>query len=294
MKQQLAYISLLILFLINIQISFADTLSFSRTYGNFGNAVSISTGRGEFIFISDVQTNQVFKYSKGGVEIARFGGTGFGANGLNNPVSVDAGNGLDVYVSDNLNNRIQKLDYKLNYITAFDFNAYNQTADNSRKIINPAGLTTLSSGDLAVIIRSSEYKAAIVSSFSDINVFLGSNFGFDRIGAGKKVVRGSGLDLWILDADNFDVVNFTTNGIFVKRLREEDIGKTISIAFFDDNLYILNDKYLLKYDLKGNKFDNIINYDSAGVGKVNDFAILNKSTFLFLTSSRIYEYILTK
>ncbi len=123
---------------------------------------------------------------------------------------------------------------------------------------------------------------------------MGSNFGFDRIGAGKKVVRGSGLDLWVLDADNSDVVNFTTNGIFVKRLKGEEIGKTISIAFFDDNLYILNDKSLIKYDLKGNKFDNIINYDASGMEKVNDFTILDKSTFLFLTSAKIYEYNLTK
>lgn len=277
------------------QFAFADSLDYSNTFGSFQNAVSISTGRNEFIFISDAQTNQVFKYSSKGIELAKFGGTGFGLNGLNNPVSIDAGDGLDVFVCDNLNNRIQKLDYKLNYITGFDFNVYNQTADNSKRILYPSGVAFLSSGDIVTLIKSSEYKGAVISSFSDIAVFIGSNFGYDRIGQPGKVVRGKGLDCWILDNENSEVANFTSSGSYLKRLSKlYENDKVISITYFDDKLYILTMKNIIKYDLKAEKYADMFPYSIDGLEKINDFALLNNSTFLILTSKNILQYNLTK
>ncbi len=291
MRKSLSAVFLISAFTLSAQLLAGDSLVYSGSFGNFGNAVSISTGRSEFIFISDASTNQVFKYSSKGIELARFGGTGFGSNGLNNPVSIDAGDGLSVYVCDNLNNRIQKLDYKLNYITAFDFNVYNQTADNSKRILYPSGVAFMSSGDLVTLIKSSEYKAAVLNSFSDITVFMGSNFGYDRIGQPAKVVRGMGLDCWILDNDNSEVSNFTTTGSYVRRLSKPSQSENvISIAYFGDNLYLLTMKSIIKYDLKGEKYSDIFPYAIDGLGKINDFALLNNSTFLILTSNSVLQY----
>lgn len=270
-----------------------DTLTFSKSYGNFQNAVSISTGRGESVFIADAEMNTVFKFSAAGVELARFGGSGFGSYSLNNPVSIDGSNGIEVFISDNLNNRIQKLDYKLNVITAFDFTKYNQTADNSKRIYYPIGVASLSSGDIAVISSSSENKSFIISSFSDINIFLGSNFGFNRLGKPSKIVRGRQLDVWILDKETNEVVNFVSSGLYVKRLKLMTSEKILSIAYFDDHLYFLTQGSLYRYNLIALKYDKVYGFGIDQQVKINDFAILNTSDLLVLTSNNVYVFNLT-
>jgi DNA-binding beta-propeller fold protein YncE len=289
MKRLLQYTILSLIFFVSIKSS-ADTLIYSKVYGNFQNAVSISSGRGEFVFVSDAGTNQVFKFTTEGKNTAKFGGTGFGLNELSSPISIDATDGLDVFVCDYQNNRIQKLDYKLNFITGFDFNQYNLTAENSKKILYPAGITILSTGDIAVLINNSEFKAALIKSLSDVNIFMGSNFGYDRIGAPKKIVRGKELDLWILDGETGESVNFSSTGQYIKRLKPEVTDNVLNITFFDNNLYMLTGKNIIKYDLKAGKFDKIVEFSIEGLEKINDFTLLNNSTFLFLTSKKVYEF----
>jgi hypothetical protein len=99
----------------------ADTLTYTDSFGSFQNAASISASREEFIFVSDQQTNQLFKYSINGNLLQTFGGTGINENSLNGPVSVDASNGLDVYVCDNRNNRVQRYDINLHFIATFNY-----------------------------------------------------------------------------------------------------------------------------------------------------------------------------
>ncbi|KXK55211.1 MAG: hypothetical protein UZ05_CHB002000646 [Chlorobi bacterium OLB5] len=110
------------------------------SFGKFQNAVSITTAREEYIFVSDLDANVIYKFSRSGSKLAAFGGAGLGQNELNQPYSIDASNGLDVLVADYQNNRIKRLDINLNFILQFDFNSYNLTAESSKKIYNPPGL----------------------------------------------------------------------------------------------------------------------------------------------------------
>lgn len=290
MKTLLQNIIIVAVIILSINNSFSDTLTFSKSYGNFQNAVSVSPGRGEFVFICDAAANLVYKYSNEGKELAKFGGMGFGQNEFNYPVSIDAGDGLNLYICDNQNNRIQKLDYKLNFIAGYDFNQYNTTADNSKKILYPNGIAVLSSGDLAVTVTGSDFKAAVITTFSDISIYMGSSFSFDRIGNAKKIVRGKELDLWILDTETNEIVNFSTSGQFLKRLKTLDNSIIQNITFYNDNLYLLTNGTILKYDLKANKFDRKFSYGLDEFKKINDFAFLNNSTVLLLSDKKIYQY----
>ena len=143
-----------------------DSLVLKGSFGKFKNAVSISTAREEFIFVSDLEDNKIYKLSTTGVELASFGGSGLGQNELNQPYSIDASNGLDVLVADYQNNRIKRLDINLNYILSFDFNSYNLTAESSKKIFNPNGVMTLSTGEVYVLCDATNYKAARINDYS--------------------------------------------------------------------------------------------------------------------------------
>ncbi|MCC6865467.1 MAG: hypothetical protein IT280_04840 [Ignavibacteria bacterium] len=268
-----------------------DSLQLISSFGKFQNAVSISTAREEFIFISDLETNTIYKFSKEGSQIASFGGSGLGQNELNQPYSIDASNGLDVLVADYQNNRIKRLDLNLNYILQFDFNSYNLTAESSKKIYNPNGVLTLSTGEIFVLADATNYKVLKINDYSDVTLVFGSaTLGQEKLDNPVKMVKGSSLDIWILDKNTGDIVNFNNFGVFVKRLvNPEKNNPIISIANFNDNLYILHSTGITVYDLKRGKY-NMLFYIPL-IKNLTDIAVIDKSTVLLLSKDSVHIFL---
>ncbi len=267
----------------------ADTLLYTGSFGKFQNAVSITTAREEFIFISDLQTNKIYKISATGSELASFGGSGLGQNELNQPYSIDASNGLDVIVADYQNNRIKRLDINLNYILAFDFNSYNLSAESDRKIYNPRSVLTISSGEVFVICDATNYKAAKINDYSDVSVVFGSNsIGYDKLESPVKVIKGNQLDIWILDKKTNDLVNFNNFGVFVKKIANRENNPVISIAYFNENLFILHPNGLMIYDLKKGQYTKF--YSIPAIKNLTDIALLDKNTVLLLSKDSVHKY----
>jgi hypothetical protein len=282
-------ILLSILTLAELSLAGGDSLQLSGAFGKFQNAVSVSASREEFIFVSDLESNKIYKFSKEGKELASFGGTGLGANELNQPYSIDASNGLDVLVADYQNNRIKRLDINLNFILSFDFNSYNLTAESSRKIYNPRSVVTLSTGDVFVLCDASNYKAAKISNYSDVTLVFGNNsLGVDRLDNPKKIIRGNQLDIWILDKASNEILNYNNFGIFNKKLSPQDSSTIISIAYYNDNLFIFNNSGLIIYDLKKGQYSNFYRYPYSK--QITDVTIFDKSTIVILTKNKFNKY----
>jgi len=270
----------------------SDSLTFIKSFGNFQNASSISTSREEFIFISDAQTNQIYEFSENGEQLSTFGGSGFGINELNMPLALDASNGLDVFVCDYQNNRIQRYDIKLNYIASFNFNIYNLTADNSQKIYYPYGIAFLNTSEIFVLADASTYKIAKLKSLDEVSLLFGSSsLGYEKVLNPQKITRGANLDVWILDTESDAVLNFDNYGTFVKKLVNPEKNPIKSIAYYKNNLYILNKKSLIIYDLKSNKFSEYYNYFMTDSKNLKDISVLNENTILILTSKKVQKFI---
>lgn len=266
-----------------------ESLYFESDFGKFQDAVSISTSREEFIFVADLGSNKIYKLSQDGTELASFGGVGLGTNELNQPYSVDASNGLDVLVADYQNNRIKRLDINLNYITQFDFNTYNLTAESSEKIYNPKGITTLSTGEVYVLCDATNHKVAKVSDFIELKLLFGSNtLGIDRLDTPKKIVKGSQLDIWILDKGTNEIINFNNFGVYQKKISLMDKSVLINIAFYNDNLFILASESVTIYDLKKGQFTKF--YQIPLIKDLNDIVLLDKGTVLLLSKTKISKF----
>ncbi len=279
------------LFSFSISYSQIDTLQPVLTFGSFQNATSISSSRGEFIFVTDGQSNKVYKYSKSGALLASFGGTGFSSDQLNNPVSIDASNGLDVFVCDYQNNRIQRYDINLLFVASFDFTSYNKTADNSKQIYYPKSLAFLSSGEIFVLADATTYKVVKLKSFDEVNNLFGTNtLGFENLTNPNKVVKGSSLDIWILNRETDEILNYDNYGTYVRRLKNPEKDPVINIASYDNNIYLLNEKELLSYDLKAGKYLSYSYYSLPGTEKAVNISILDKDTALLLTKSKVFIY----
>jgi hypothetical protein len=266
-----------------------DSLVYKGSIGKFRNAVSISTAREEFIFVSDIEENKIYKLSTMGVELASFGGSGLGQNELNQPYSIDASNGLDVLVADYQNNRIKRLDINLNYILSFDFNSYNLTAESSNKIYNPNGVMTLSTGEVYVLCDATNYKAARINDYNEIGIVFGSNsIGAERLDEPVKLIKGNQLDMWILDKKSGDLVNFNNFGVFVKKISKRGKNPIKSIAYFNDNLFILHTNELIIYDLKRGQYSKF--YSFPDIKNLTDIAVLDKNTVLLLSKDSVRKY----
>ena len=273
----------------------SDSLNFISSFGKFQSAQAISTSREEFIFVTDIQTNQIHKFNSDGNEIMTFGGSGFSNDELNVPMAIDASNGLDVYVCDYQNNRIQRYDLLLNFIATFNFNTYDLTADNSRKIYNPYGIAFLNTSEIFILADASTYKVVKLKSLDEVSLFFGSNTAeYEKISNPQKVVKGANLDVWILDKGDDAVLNYDNYGTFVKKLKNPENNPIISIAYYKNNLYILNSKSLIIYSLKKEQYDKYYNYFINRPKNIRDIASFKEDTVLILTTGKVFKYSLSK
>ena len=272
-----------------------DSINLENSFGDFRQAVSISSSREEFVFVSDIQTNQIYKFSKKGELLLNSGGSGFGNSQLNQPYSIDASNGLDVYVCDYNNNRIQRYDLNLSFITSFDFNIYNQTADNSKKIYYPHSIVFLNTSDIFVLADAMSYRVVKMQSLDDVSLlFCSSSYGFDKLTEPSKIIRGSDLDIFILDKGDDEIDQFDNFGTIIKRMKNPDSEKIISISYYKDNLYILNQKSLIIYGLKTGKYIQYLEYFNDDKKNIQDLSVFNDKEVLILCSFKAYKYSINK
>ena len=274
-----------ILFLLSLKgFAQTDSIFAMNSFGEFSDASSISSSRGEFIFVSDIGKNQIFKFDVNCNLLQTYGGTGLGKYELNQPVSIDASNGFDIFISDQLNNRIIRLDYKLNLISIFEFNIYNIQAENSNKIFNPASLTTISTGNLFVLCDAGNYRSVRIKDFNDIDLFFGQYF--DNIGDPVKIVKGISLDIWILDKSSNQLMNFNNLGIFVKKVKLSESLSPISIAYIDKNLAVIAKGILYFYDIETSKYSRA--YYFPEIEKIKDISFLDDKTLFVLSKNRVF------
>jgi len=272
-----------------------DSLHFIDSFGKFQSAQAISASREEYVFVTDIQTNQIHKFDSKGKELLTFGGSGFSNDELNVPMAIDASNGLDVYVCDYQNNRIQRYDISLNYIATFNFNTYNLIADNSRKIYYPYGIAFLNTSEIFVLADASTYKVVKLKSLDEVSLLFGSSSAeFEKITNPQKVIRGANLDVWILDKETDAVLNYDNYGTFVRKLVNPENSPIISVAYYKNNLYILNSKSLVIYDLKKERYGNYYIYYISNNENIKDITAFKEDVVLILTIGKVYKYSLNK
>jgi hypothetical protein len=271
--------------------TYSDTLVLISAFGSFQEASSISSSREQFIFVTDMAANLIYKFDTNGVLLTSFGGAGFSNNEFNQPICIDASNGLDVFVCDYRNNRIQRYDLKLSYISSFDFNSYNLTSDISKKIYYPQSFTSLPSSEVFVICDAVSYKIVKLKTLDEPMLFFGSSTGgMDRLINPVKIIRGSQLDIWVLDKGSDEVLNFDNNGAFKKRIKNPGEQEAISIAFYGNLLFwVLNERIYI-YNVNTGKFERKYEFFLSTDEKLIDINVLSSQNILLLSQKKVYNY----
>lgn len=136
----------ILIFFITI-VSYAQSITYINSIGNFSNAVSFCIIPSGNFYVSDNTKNEVYKIDFDGNTVKEVGGYGWKSGLFDEPADVFATE-LNVYVCDKNNDRIQIFDKNLNYLSEF------KTSDNESSMYifeKPTCFSISNQSDLLVL-----------------------------------------------------------------------------------------------------------------------------------------------
>lgn len=270
-----------ILIFISIPI-FAQSPILSHQIGSFANAESFSVSQSDFIYVTDIEKDEIYKLDLNGTVLKFIGGYGWSEAAFDNPVDIFAST-LNVYVTDENNDRIQFFDKDLNFISQFSSqNISNPEYDfryPTSAVISPLGDLFILDSDNSRILKFNlngnfsleigNYDAGSyalrdpikfdISSDSKLFVLDGDEIKlFDQFGGGlhKFEIEPGAVNLQI----QRDVLSISyPNKITLFYLRNKERNKvgytfdekdTIKDSFvYKDQLFVLTENTILVYNL---------------------------------------------
>jgi DNA-binding beta-propeller fold protein YncE len=277
---------LLFLLIIPPGTLFPQNYHIEYSFGNFKDASAFYMSSSGFLYVTDSGKDELYKLDTLGNIVKDCGGYGWDEGAFDNPVDVFA-TPLNVYVCDKNNNRIQRFDKDLNFISQLNTH---DSGNKNERFGYPASCATSNLGDMFIldtdnkrvlkfdlfgnfIMNFGGFDAGIYS-LSNPKMFSISPSNFLFVLDGKKIIvfdqYGNGISIFNSDYElesiniifNKMTVNtksnilfadlnneFSLNEIILKELEEEtDI---VSSLIFNNKLYVLTPEKIIVYDRTG-------------------------------------------
>ena len=276
------------LFILSLVI-FSQGLIFAQGYlyissiGNFKNATSFSITSGGILYVTDSNTDEVYKIDTLGNVLKDAGGYGWDNGLFDNPTDVFA-TPLTVYVSDKNNNRIERFDKDLNFVSLLD------THNNDNKSMRfgyPLGCSVSLQGDLYIL--DSENKRIIKFDLfgNYIQNFGGYDAGGYSLADPLSLAIAQNGNIFVVDKKRIIVFDQYGNGI--NSLKEDNNFTSIRIVF--DNLTVNSQSEIYYADLAIPQL-SLTKINFSGNDEVKDIVsslIFNNKLYI-LTPTKIYLY----
>ncbi len=257
----------------------------------FQNAVSISPDNLGQIYILDNKANQVIKLNENLVEVKRNGKQGWSEGLFDTPTSIDASTGLDIFICDGKNNRIERFDRNLNYISSLVTNL--TTFLPQYQFNTPISSILMNSNDMYVFDKDNNRVVIFKDGLNPINSFGEYQNSNGRIAEGKKMVKDKNNFIFIHDVGQNAVLKFDNFGSFMKKIKIDTI---YSISVYNNNLYLLTNNKIYSYNIEKNTFDDyydLMEYKT--ISDFTDFVVLNEEKYLILEKNKLsYWKLITK
>jgi hypothetical protein len=152
-------------------LAFSQTFIFQNEIGQFKQAAAFSINEAGIIYVTDANTNEIYKLDTLGKTLKYTGGFGWSTGEFDDPVNVFA-TPLNVYVCDKNNHRVERFDKDLNYVSQIS----TRNSDTSAEQFGyPLCAVTSSQGDLFIL--DSENKRIV--KFDTFGNFISNFGGFD-------------------------------------------------------------------------------------------------------------------
>ncbi|MHB8579651.1 MAG: NHL repeat-containing protein [Ignavibacteriaceae bacterium] len=261
----------------------AQGFLYQASIGSFKDATSFSITSGGMFYITDSSTDEVYKIDTLGTVLKYAGGYGWDSGLFDNPSDVFA-TPLSVYVCDKNNNRVERFDKDLNFVSQL---YTHDNSDQSMRFGYPLGCSVSQQGDLYIL--DSENKRVI--KFDLFGNYIQNFGGYDAgnyslIDPISLAVAQNG-NIFVVDKKRVVVFDQYGNGINI--LTEDNNIKSIRIIF--DNL-IINSKNAIYYSNLSSPdlaLTKIIFSGNDEVKNIVSSLIFNDKLYI-LTSNKIFVY----
>jgi hypothetical protein len=252
-------------------------------FKGFQNAVSMSPDNLGKIYILDNKANQVIKLNENLVEVKRNGKQGWGEGLFDTPTSIDASTGLDIFICDGKNNRVQRFDRNLNYISSLVTNL--TTFLPQYQFNTPISSILMNSNDMYVYDKDNNRVVIYKDGLTPVNSFGEYQNSDGRIVRGRKMVKDKNNYIFIHDIGQNAVLKFDNFGTFVKKIQVDTI---YSISVYDNNLFLLTKSKIYSYNIDKSTFEDSYDlFEYNTISDFTDFVVLSKEKYLILEKNKL-------
>ncbi|MDP4115622.1 MAG: NHL repeat-containing protein [Bacteroidota bacterium] len=275
-----SYLSIL-LFVLSTAV-YSQNFQFVKAVGSFYDAASFYISPTDFIYITDISTNEITKLSLDGEVLKTAGGTGWDNEAFDCPNDVFA-SVLYVMVADKNNHSIKLFDRDLNFNSVLS----TREADNpSAQFGFPLACVYSKQGDMFILDSENKriVKFDIFRNFS--SNFGGFDYGKFALSNPSKMAISNNNDLYVLDNKKLVLFDQFGTGIKIENLKD-----SISDIRIISNIITLTGKnkiYISDLNNNSNILLSQVNIDLGDAVAVS--SIYYKDRFYILTKSNILIY----
>lgn len=221
-------------------LSFPQKFQFENNIGQFVNASSFYVNPTGFIYISDINTDEITVLDTLGNLLKNIGGYGWRQSAFDNPADVYA-DALKVYVADKNNHRIQRFDKNLN----FNFQIITRQSEVEQERFGyPLSAVMSNLGDIFIL----DSENSRIVKFDIFGNFLQNFGGYDygNYALQKPVQLAVSMQNNIFVIDGNQIIMFDQYGNGTGKITGTEDFTSIRIIFewltvtSEDKIYIAN------------------------------------------------------
>ncbi|MBK8945668.1 MAG: NHL repeat-containing protein [Ignavibacteriae bacterium] len=266
-------------------ISISQSLQFVDDFGNFENASAFDIDLSNNFFVADIKSNTISKFDSTGKLLNSIGGFGWENSTFDEPIDLVT-NTLSLYVADKNNNRIQRFDKDLNFLSEYS----GKNSQNEIEFGYPICIEISNIGDL-FILDSDNNK---ILKFNLTGEFLqeigGNDAGNFAINNPVSLTIDDLNNLFILDEETIKVFDQYGNDLFYFKINSE----AEKIKIVENNLAFISKNQIEIFDLSEKKtISKFLNFPNLNDEKIVDAEIL-ENHLIVLTQHRLIKYFIIK
>ncbi len=190
-------------------LSFPQTFLYERSFGNFENASSFYINPVGYIFVTDIDTDEIYVLDTLGNMIHSIGGYGWSNSAFDTPVDIFA-DALTIFVADKNNHRIQRFDKNLNFIFQVSTRE-NEIEEESFGY--PLSAVTSNLGDIFILDSENSriIKFDLFGNF--LQNFGGYDYGNYSLEQPKQLAVSMQNNIFVIDNNQIIIFDAYGNGI---------------------------------------------------------------------------------
>jgi sugar lactone lactonase YvrE len=190
------------------------------------------------IFLVDAGNHRIIKFDKRGALLYVIGGFGWENQQFDQPMDASCKNGLDLYVADFNNERIERYDREMNYLSSY---RPDESVPQTLQFGLPTSVDISRHGEL--FICDTEYNRILkLDAFGAPEISFGDyNWGDGKLARPVRLEVSRKDQIYVSDQGTDQIVVFDYYGNYITRFGHDILNDPDGLAISQDNLLFVAD-----------------------------------------------------